>query len=640
MVPAVVAGWVWWNNTGWAGRDFLRARMAGGAGGAIGITGAGRGMMGNTSGWAGGVLGRAVVLTAVLTAFMLLAMFTAAGGAGGGPGAMLLWSGGWLIPAATVLIFAAAAGASTPRVNLRSAAIFVDQQAGLGEKVATALEMLDGGTTSELEAAFRAPVLSVAARACSEARQAKMRYQKMDHRVYAVAATGALAAGFLAFVTPLPALAQPGHHTQMVQVSNQAQKLKDVLKQLDEKKPAEEKIDAAALKPIQTAIQKLNQGDMSPIETSAVLGEAAQQLKKEKDEMDASDKVEQMLKGMQETQQLANAGDQLKDANSKAVQGDSGGQPGAQQALKDAAKALSDKVGGGMSASDRQRVADGLRGAAAEAGGDGQLQKELNQAADDAQKGDGKALSQDLQTAGDHMAQEQSKEQISQDSVKQAMDQIERMQGAGGGEGSESTMAGGNQGQNGDQSGGQNGGQGNGGQSGENGEQGGKDGSQGQNGGQSASGNQGQNGSQPGDQAGGQKGGQAGQPGSASAQGGGQGGRPDPASGSTMFEQRGGPGDHSLGNPLGGRETFVRIYDQEKTNTAGKTEKVGSQINPLAGPANGTTEVLGKADQGDSQIRTYTDELPDARQRAMDELSRQEIPPQYQDMVKEFYGDK
>src|SRR5205807_142753 len=101
--------------------------------------------------------------------------------------------------------------------------------------------------------------------------------------------------------------------------------------------------------------------------------------------------------------------------------------------------------------------------------------------------------------------------------------------------------------------------------------------------------------------------------------------------GSTNLEQRGGPGDKNQDAPLGGRNTFVRIYDERKIDSKGSEEKVGSRINPLAGPANGSMEIKGDADKTDSKITTYHDVLPSIRQQNMDELSRQEIPPQYQD---------
>jgi hypothetical protein len=105
-----------------------------------------------------------------------------------------------------------------------------------------------------------------------------------------------------------------------------------------------------------------------------------------------------------------------------------------------------------------------------------------------------------------------------------------------------------------------------------------------------------------------------------------------------MLEGRSGPGGRDDG-PLHGKNSFVRIYDSRSTDTNGSQEKVGSFINPLNGPANGSVDVMGSADDKNSQIKTYSDVLPEARQQAMDELTRQEYPPQYQEMVRQFYND-
>jgi len=575
MLPAMAAGWLWWKRRGVHG--------------------------------SGVQAGRSVAIAAILTGVLALAMAAEALGGKGAP------FPAWMIPTLSVLVFAGAAGVTTPRVNLKAAAIFVDRQAGFEEKVATALEMLNRPADTGLEAAFMAPVIAAAAAACGQVRSSQVRYQRLDRRVYALAATVAIAAGVLTLFPPLPAVAHVQGKITVSHSGDQARQLQDVLKQLEEKKLPDDEAKAQALKPIESAIQKLQQGNMSPIETSAVLDEAKDALKKQQDELAATDKVEKMLEAMQQTQDLAKAGEQLAEAKA-GEKGDGSAGASAQQALKDAVKQMADKVSsGGMSAEDKKNLADGLRNAAAQAGSDPKLQQELNSAASAAEKGDSQGMSQNLQAAGERMGDQGANRQASQDAVKQAMDQIDRMQGSGG-QGSASSMA--------DQTSG--------------GQQGNQGGNQGQNGQGNSGGNQ-SAGNQDGQQGGGQgsQGSQDQQ--AAGGQGGGQQQGNDLSSGSTNMEQRGGPGDHSAGRPLGGKTTFVRIYDEKKTETSGSSEKVGSRINPLAGPANGSKDVMGQADDPNSTIKTYEDELPAARQRAMDELSRQEIPPQYRDMVKAFY---
>ena len=90
--------------------------------------------------------------------------------------------------------------------------------------------------------------------------------------------------------------------------------------------------------------------------------------------------------------------------------------------------------------------------------------------------------------------------------------------------------------------------------------------------------------------------------------------------------------------PLGGSESYVRVYDEQRTQTQGETEKVSGQINPLA-PASGTIHVLGQGEKSDPTIQTYDSQLPAARKRAMDDLAdRSGIPPQYRDRIRDYYN--
>jgi hypothetical protein len=219
-----------------------------------------------------------------------------------------------------------------------------------------------------------------------------------------------------------------------------------------------------------------------------------------------------------------------------------------------------------------------------------------------------------MQAAGQRMGSQRAEQQMSQGAMQRAMNEIDRLQNQSGGQ---STMAnqGGNQGQSGQQPNGGQGQQPNGGQGGQGGER------------QSANGG------------GGPQSGENG-PGQTGQQGpGGAGGRMQ-SSGSTMMESPGGPdGPNGENGPLGGQRSFVRIYDEKQTDTDGTTEKIGSKINPLGGGAKGSIDIKGPADINDPAFKTYQDVLEDSRRRAMEELTRQEIPPQYQDIVKEFYKE-
>jgi hypothetical protein len=81
---------------------------------------------------------------------------------------------------------------------------------------------------------------------------------------------------------------------------------------------------------------------------------------------------------------------------------------------------------------------------------------------------------------------------------------------------------------------------------------------------------------------------------------------------------------------------MVKIYDETHIQSAGETLKVQGQLNPN-GPAAGTAEVMGEADRNASQIGSYGSQLPAARQKAMDDLQTQQIPPQYRDVIRSYY---
>ena len=528
----------------------------------------------------------------------------------------------WSLLAGTITLFALAAIISVRMIDRRTAAIFVDQQAGLEERVSTALEFLEQPAPDfAMDAAFRAPVIESAVAACQQVKLAKVGYRRLSSRAYAAAATMALAAAGIALLHPLsppPTIAQH----KFIAVIDSAKKMSEVLNELDQKKTPKDEIVSDKIKPLEAKLAELKKGDMSPIEASALLDEAKAAMKRDQDAMKDSDKVAEALKAMEQTRDIAQAADPLKDARMQQAAGDANAaakQQAAQQGADKAAQALADKMKN-MSAADKQHLSQGLQNAANQAGHDPQLQRDLQNAASAASKGDSNQLAQSMKDAANRMGQQQADQAMSQEAVNRAMSEIDRMAGSGMSAGEQASLpaAGADQNQSGQQGGnsGQNGDQPNGGQNGN---------GQGQ---QNAQGD-GQSGNGPGQQPGQGSGAQ-------SANGQGQGGTPSPGDGSTNFEQRGGPGDKNAGTPIGRQGTFVRIYDQREIENRGPQERVTGKINPL-GPAAGTSQVLGVGDKSDSQIKSYSEELPGAKQRVMDDLNKQVIPPQYQDMVKTFY---
>ncbi len=526
----------------------------------------------------------------------------------------------WTVPASAVGIFVVLAAATVRMVNDRAAAIFVDQQVGLSERVSTALEILNSpAPVSSLEAAFNAPVIASALKACQEVKTARVGYSRLGSRTYALAAVAATAAICVSLLPPVAAQARAVRGPTIAVVKT-TKDLQQVFKELEEKKLPNDKITAERLKPLQTAIQQLQQGNMSQIEANSVLNEAKEQMKRDQEALAASDKVQEMLRQMSQTQDFSKAADDMKEAQMRQTAGDANAanqQKNADDALKNSANSLADKVKNGTDA-EKKDIADKLQAAADKAKSDPQLQKDLQSAADAARKGDASQMSQSMQDAGQHMGEQQANEQASQDSVNRAMSEINRMQGSG----TESTLGSGTP-PGMDTSMGQQNGAGNNGQ--------GQD---------QANGNQNQGGNQSGSQGSqGQGNSGAGQQASAGGNGGdGKTGQNSDAGGSTNFENKGSAGPSNDKGPIGGTGSFVRIYDQRVNQSNGTQEKVGSFINPL-GKANGSTDVMGAADKSDPSIKTYEDVLPEARQRAMEEMSRQEYPPQYQEMVKQFYQE-
>ena len=106
--------------------------------------------------------------------------------------------------------------------------------------------------------------------------------------------------------------------------------------------------------------------------------------------------------------------------------------------------------------------------------------------------------------------------------------------------------------------------------------------------------------------------------------------------GSTNFNTPGGPGDVNQGREIGREGTFVKIYDENKVPTKGEQLKVSGKINPR-GPDAGSMDIFGPADKNDKTIVEYTSERAAAKTKALDDLSKDEIPPQYRDLIRNFY---
>lgn len=538
----------------------------------------------------------------------------------------------WSFSVASLAAFALAAAASVRLVDTRTAAIFVDQQVGLKERVSTALEFLATDPTSALEASFRRPLVDSALVACTTVRTAPVGYARLDRRVYALAVTTLLAAGGLTLLNPLPAIASRNPQ-QIIIVQSATDLLAKKIKEIEEKKTTAEADANQKLEPLKLAIQDIKRGNMNPFEAAARLAEARGDLQKTSDALAAADKVQQALEAARNLDQLSQASEQMKQADLKSAGGEAGASQAkseAQRNLDSSAESLGDKLNSGkMSAAEQKGLASDLKAAADKAKDDPQLQKSLEQAADAAKKGDGDSLSKNLSEAGARIGQQSAERKLSGQSLRDAMSACDGASNGLGGD--EQSAKGGQQGSSQDNGGGDNGGQ-DGGQPGDSG------GSQANSGGN-------QN---PGQDGGGQPGGQQSAGGGANGQGGGKDGSNSQqvsaggdsrvgGGGSTNFHGPSGPGDVHQGTEIHGTGTFVKLYAEKLVGTNGKQIKVSGAINPL-GPSAGRMEVLGPADKTDKTIVEYDAARGAARARAMDDLSKDQIPPQYRDLIRNYYG--
>jgi len=545
----------------------------------------------------------------------------------------------WAFAAGTAALFVLCSALTVRPINAKTAAIFVDQQVGLKERVSTALEFVNAapeeGTrgASEIEAAFRKPVIASALEACQSMRTAKVGYARADQRLYALAATVAIVATGVCFLTPLPAAANPANKPFLA-VVDKGEKLNKILQEIEQKKETQNEEAQKHIQALKNAITDLRKGNMSPFEANERLTEEKGDLQRAQDEMDASEKVEKALDNIKGLDAIAQASDHLKDANISNSNGEAGSasaQDQAQKGVRDAAAGIGSKVKNGeMSQADKDKLASDLKKAAGAAKDDQQLKEDLSKAADAAKKGDGDQVASSLNAAGQRMGQQGAQSQLSGQALKDEMDAIDQANDDGHGSDEQRARAASGHGDQNNEGGSQTA------NSGQSGEQQSGEGLQGagpQNGGQQGGGQEG------GSQQGGSQQAGGGQQGSGQQNGNGVNGTAGEqmrGGGSTNLHAPSGPGDHSAGKPLGGSEAYVKVYDETQIQSQGKTEKVSGKINPLA-PAAGTIQVKGQGDNTDSTIQTYESQLPAARKRAMDDLQTQQIPPQYRDLIRDYY---
>ncbi|MEI8197620.1 MAG: hypothetical protein WCI73_17130, partial [Phycisphaerae bacterium] len=246
--------------------------------------------------------------------------------------------------------------------------------------------------------------------------------------------------------------------------------------------------------------------------------------------------------------------------------------------------------------------------------------KALNDAAAAAGAGDGRKVAQSLKAAGENMGKSGGGgKSLSGAAARAALRELaeaeEKVQHDSAQAGGKSQSGGSGEsgaGEAGKESGGENGGGGQEAQAG--GEQSG--------GGKSGSG----------------AGGEDGSGGKTAAAGTGDTGSPDGkgGGGSTNLEGRSGPGDHFQGRQVGKQGTFVKVYGANAVANAGQTGKATAPLD-LRGNSGGSVPIMGAGDKQDGPLADYSPQLPAARKLAEDAMNRQQIPPQYRELIRTYY---
>lgn len=516
-----------------------------------------------------------------------------------------------------------------PQITLRDAAIFADAQANLPQTMATAYLNTEANTPhSELEESFQAAVRRRAYESLPKLKLPARAYARLDHRAYLTSGILMALAVSAAFIHPLQAPAR-GNGSGLAPglVAAPMQPLKQLLEAID-KDPAIANDPAVrdALTPVRAALKQANGSQpMSSLEAAARLQEARQALQDSQQRAESADAAADQLAGGESTKSLAAAARQMQQANEAAQRGDpdaAAKQQAAQKALDQAATEIGDKVASGQIA-ERKELANKLASAsqAASHGKEGgATKKALDSAAAAAGAGDGRKMAQSLKAAGESIGKDGGgggktlSGAAAREALRELAEAAEKVQRdsapAGGQSGSPDAGGSGDSGQ-----------AGSGSQGGQEAQNGGSD--------PSAAG-----GSKSGSAAGGEDGTDgksvSGGTGDTSPPGGTGGG------GSTNLEGRSGPGDQFQGRQVGKQGTFVKVYGANAIDNKGPTGKATAPLD-LRGNSGGSVPIMDAGDKQDGPLVDYSSQLPAARKLAEDAMSRQQIPPQYRELIRTYY---
>ena len=523
-----------------------------------------------------------------------------------GIGAMVSGAGWpmWVYCAGPLVGFLVAAVAMGRVVTPQAAAIFVDQQAGLQERVSTAFELLNKPVTNVQVAMFQAPLVASAAEACREVRRARVGYARLDRRVYLASAVCMAAAVGVSFMQPLSALGARARVTRVDAATAQAvTKVAAMLDELARRSESKNPATDPMLVPLETVLPALRNGELSKFEAMSALKEAQREYEKLKDKYESGNRAKEAMDKDAALKELAKAADDYRKALDKSREGKPGAAAELEQAKRDleaAAKAAGDKLAG-MSAEERAKLEQTLKEAQAAAKGNAQLEKELGEAREAAKSGDGARLGDSLKNAGGEMGAQMAEGGANSprvtDTVKAIEEAAKQMAGTGGGQ--------------------------------QEGNQGPSDGQGNQNGEKNGEGQQANKGGNPG---GGEPGGEGTSPGAGKGMQGTKGSEE-----STSLYAPSTSGTDPGTREIGGAGTMVRIYDPNPIATAGAQDQVKGNLDKTAATA-GKMEYAGPADKGGAPLVPYEKMLDSIKKDALEQVEKGQIPPQYRDVVKAMYG--
>jgi hypothetical protein len=439
-----------------------------------------------------------------------------------------------------------------PRSSMVAARRF-DVTFGLGERVSTALELIDGRIRAAEElVALQVDDAWAKARTVRAGEKLPLIWR---WREWAVVLLLALVLVVLLFIPNPQETAIADNAAQQATIEAAAEELRQITEDVASDAALAPEDREQLLEALEASREVLEQPNVTPEEAFAALSDAQATLQEKSDQLNQQAAAQQAA--------LQAASDALQNARPTEAQGEQQGQVTAADSLQ----SLADQIPS-MSQAQQQALAQALQQAAEQLQATNPAAAEaLRQAAEALQNGNPGAAQQSMQQAAQDLAnaqqssqsQSESAQQLSQSaqSAQQAAEQVSQQSQSSGQSGQQSSQ--------GQQSGQQ--------QSQQSGEEGGQE-SEGQQSGQSQGGGQqsgeqtdsGQ-GSQPGDQQGQGGEGEGGQPGNQSSEG----GQSNQSAGGTGSAQEGEPSDAASNTTGSGAGDAVGGEGSDQANTAGSS---------------------------------------------------------------------